>query len=86
VTVTLERILSGREKHGTCVAATHARRHLPKCTRDVPAGTFTEALPAGAGIVALAKKLHSGSYQATIVALASSGPSSTPSQTSFHVH
>ena len=86
VTVTLERILGGREKHGTCVAATHARRHLPKCTRDVPAGTFTEALPAGPGIVALAKKLHSGSYRATIVALASSGPSSTPSQTSFHVH
>ena len=85
VTVTLERLLPGREKAGTCLAATRARRHLPKCTLSVSAGTVTEALPAGTGAVPLPKQLHPGNYEATIVALASSGPASTPVTTTFHV-
>ncbi len=77
VTVVLDRFVPGRRHGGTCVAATHARRHLPKCTRELAAGTIAEALPAGATALALRKKLPSGSYQAAITARASSGQTKT---------
>jgi hypothetical protein len=85
VTVTLTRAAAGREQGGKCVAATHARRHLPKCTRYVRAGTISKTLPSGTRLVALGKKLRAGKYQATIVALASSGPESTPMTLRFRI-
>jgi hypothetical protein len=84
VTMTLERAVRGREKNGTCLAATHVRRHLPKCMRYVPAGTVSVTLAAGPGTISPGK-LHKGTYEAAIVAVASSGPASAPTTTTFHI-
>jgi PKD repeat protein len=82
--VVLERSVPGRLKGKTCVAATHARRHLPACTRLVAAGTISRALPGGTTALPLKRKLPPGTYQATITAHVSSG-ASTVVDFRFHV-
>lgn len=85
VTFTLERTVIGRKHGHSCVAATRARRHLPKCTRELPAGKITSALPAGTDLLVLKHKLRAGRYVATIVALSSSGQPATPVLLKFRV-
>jgi PKD repeat protein len=85
VTITLERAVAGRKHGKTCVAATHARRHLPKCTRELSAGKVKATLNAGADLAVFKKKLPAGSYQAMIGALAGDGQSSAPATLKFRV-
>jgi hypothetical protein len=90
VTLTFAKAKSGREQGGSCLAPTHARRHLRRCTRYVPVdGSLSFALSAKPsrisfdGVLGDGKKLPAGRYQLTVVAQASSGPPSLPAHAVF---
>jgi PKD repeat protein len=89
VTFSFEREQPGRLKGTSCLAPTHARRHLRACTRAKAAGSFSFALPGGAarisfnGVLPPNTKLAADKYGLMLVAQASSGPPSAPAQTTF---
>jgi hypothetical protein len=92
VTLSFDQAETGREKGGNCLAATHARRRLKRCTRYVPVnGLLSFALAAGNdrisfyGVLAKHEKLKPGTYELTVNAQASSGPPATAVETAFKV-
>jgi hypothetical protein len=91
-TLTFAKVETGREQGGSCLAPTHARRHLQRCTRYVPVnGSLSFSLTGQAnrisfdGVLSNGTKLGPGKYQLTLNAQASSGPPATPSQTTFTI-
>ena len=81
VTITLQRAVKGKRKGSRCVAG----RGRPRCTRLVTAGTVRGRLPAGAGALALGRRLSKGSYRATVIAVDAAGNRSAPTTVTFTV-
>jgi hypothetical protein len=84
VTITLNRALRGRMVRGRCVAQTRANSRRRTCTRLKKAGRLVVSGKAGDNSVALPKSLGSGSYRATVVAVAD-GKASLPKTKSFRL-